>query len=335
MKVHKSLDEEVSSLFSSETIGIEVTNLSKTRIKVLSQLLSSHNVLIEQPTINTLSNFIKNTTKTVKKNQKSLDLPLLSLVCSTISKTTCMLYQSNSKQIDKDSFKPLQNIVQNLINFESFLTENKFSHQGGVYLALNEIMIHLGSRIQTKFVTQIIEIAFNGFKSKDDTIGLMCGSLLSSSCLNQTNFSNISGRLLFTLQELLNLCYCAVKDETKKQNHLIQFIAKSDSLLVQGNQTLSEEEVCRLFKFVSFSISKLISNSYTFIIDLNVDSVIQLLISTLLLDTKTYKVGNFFINKIQVSKVTNSTFKESSHQESHSNVPQFNIFTFECFFDHF
>jgi hypothetical protein len=161
MKVHKSLDEEVSSLFSSETIGIEVTNLSKTRIKVLSQLLSSHYVLIEQPAINTLSNFIKNTTKTVKKNQNSLDLPLLSLVCSTISKTTCMLYQSNTKQIDKDSFKPLQNVVQNLINFETFLTENKFSHQGGVYLALHEIMIHLGSRFDNKEISNFV-----GFRVK-------------------------------------------------------------------------------------------------------------------------------------------------------------------------
>eukprot|EP01080_Neovahlkampfia_damariscottae_P008524 gene8524-348_t len=307
--LQKSLDEEISSLFSSETVDIELTNLSKTRIKVLTQLLSTPTPLLEQKSITTLSNFIKNSTKSGKKSGKTLDTSLLSLICTTISKSFCLLFNSNEKIIEKDSFKPLQTIIQNFLKYISFLKINKLSNEGGVYLALNEIMKEFGNRVQSKLINEIIELSFEGLLSNDDTIGMLCGSLLSSCCLNSSNFTLFTNRLLLTIQNLLNLCYATIKDEGKIENHKLSIISdgtnNTSSLLVKQTN-YSNEEIGRLFKFCCFSLSKLLSSSFSFIIQINIDSIIQLILSTLLLDSKTLKfqnINNHPIKKTTVKKV--------------------------------
>lgn len=265
------MDAEVLEIFGSEKQDKKANN---DRINLCYSILSSENLNLNQKSIQLLCNYVK------KKES-----PLGSVVCTCIAKSSCV-YMSTTT--DKDAHKVFQNSISAILKFQANSEDE--TNQQGVILALLEMMNKHASSVQGKLVTEIHKIAYDGIQSSNEETALTSASLLASCCTSLHHFTTILDKLLLTIQRVLNLGFTLVVGETgSKKSNLITIIEETEEGFLPKKDRYQTDFIQRLFKTVCFTLSKLLTQSYNFLIQINLEKIVDFVQFSLLLDSQLMK----------------------------------------------
>lgn len=268
MKSEQQLQTRIKNLFQHELDNSQ--QILKKQLACCNEILTQPHYTSPQSTVY-LCNFVKR--MCLKHFLDGQLISLTGLVCQCISK--CIVAQS---QVDYS-----EAIQQVPTAFQIIMAYVKQTNCSSGYVALYDLL-KLGKSIPQGSLKELKKLVARGLVDKEENISLICACLLPEVCDSDGTskyHQETMKRLLSSIQSLLNLCYCLVEGSS-----LVNVIKleKADPIL-KREQEFSVSEYLRLFRAMSTGLQRCLTRGYSFIIQLDVDSIVEMMIRALALDS--------------------------------------------------